>query len=279
MKNDARSASVQARCALTLLVCAFLPAAIAAASDPFRYRPGLRNSPGPRKLDARELEAVAKGLREKTGFLDLAFDEAGFLTLGDRARIHGGSALARRLVAIAVDMAQAVDLESARRSPEVSFARLANQTVLENRTTGQRIDACAIEIDFTDFAHLRGDRRALTAFDLGFVLLHELGHAVLGLRDSFNEAEGPGECEEYINAIRRELGLPVRQSYLAHVRYSTLPGSLPSQARAELYFADDAGANRRESILHWEAMRVGPIVSLSTIVRTATSRSQTAAAP
>ncbi|MDX2032518.1 MAG: hypothetical protein SF339_17720 [Blastocatellia bacterium] len=271
-------------CAFLAAVFSVWPALLMAMDDPFRFRPGLRNSPGARKLNARQLEAVAKSLREKTGFRELAFDEAGFLTLGDRTWHVGGSALARKMVAMAVDMAQAVDLEALNHSPEISFARMANQVSLENRTTHQRIESCSVQIDFTDFGHLQGDRRALAAFDLGFVLLHELGHAVMGLHDSFNEAEGPGQCEEHINAIRRELKLPVRQTYLARVRYVSLLKTSPSQGQAELLFAEEdgnapAGRAERPSLLRWAADRVGPIVNPATIVQTATPRSQTAAAP
>jgi len=40
-----------------------------------------------------------------------------------------------------------------------------------------------IEIDFADFDHLRGERKVLEAFDLGFAILHELCRAALELRD------------------------------------------------------------------------------------------------
>lgn len=270
--------------AVIVAVFSVWPALIIAMDDPFRFRPGLRNSSGARKLNARQLEAVVKSLREKTGFLEMGFDDAGFLTLGDRSRFAGGSALARRMLTTAVDMAQAVELEVLNYSPQISFARMANQLTLENRTTGQRIDSCSIQIDFPDFAHLRGDRRALAAFDLGFVLLHEMGHAVMGLHDSYNETEGPGQCEDYINAIRRELNLPVRLTYLARVRYISLLNASPVQGQAELLFAEDAGnapagRGERPSLLRWEADRVGPIVSYASIVQTATPRSQTASAP
>ncbi|MFN0086754.1 MAG: hypothetical protein ACKVX9_15295 [Blastocatellia bacterium] len=271
----------------SLTSCAFIaalfsvwPALIIAMEDPFRYRPGLRNSPGAKRLNAKQLDAVVNSLREKTGFREMAFDEAGFLTIGDRTRFSGGSALARRMLTTAVDMAQAVELEFLNRSPLIAFAQLTNHLSLQNRSTGQRIESCTIQIDFADFAQLRGDRRARAAFDLGFVLLHELGHAVMGLHDSY-DAEGPGQCEDYINGIRRELNLPVRQTYIAQVRYFTLLNSFPIEAHAELVFAEDAPGEKGEgrSVLRWEANRVGPIVSLSTIVRTATPRSQTASAP
>ncbi|MGH9768219.1 MAG: hypothetical protein ACREAB_12355, partial [Blastocatellia bacterium] len=74
---------------------ALFPSLLATAGDPFRYRGGLRNSPGERKLDAKQLDAVLTSLRDKAGFLEMCFDEDGFLTLGDRTKFSGGSGVAR----------------------------------------------------------------------------------------------------------------------------------------------------------------------------------------
>src|SRR5262249_48841067 len=79
-------------------LCALLPAMAAASGDPFRYRVGLRNSPGQYRLGAKQLDILLVSLREKTGFLDMTFDENGFLTLGDQTKFSGGSATARALL-------------------------------------------------------------------------------------------------------------------------------------------------------------------------------------
>src|SRR5262245_66108455 len=63
-------------------LCALFPLPPATAGDPFRYRGGLRNSPGERKLDPKRLDAVLTSLRDNAGLLDMRFDENGFLTLG-----------------------------------------------------------------------------------------------------------------------------------------------------------------------------------------------------
>src|SRR5262245_44932661 len=72
------------RCAQSLLVLAILyaPFALSASGDPTRFRAGLRNSGGSRSLGAKQLRAALERLRQETGFLEMRFDELGFLTLG-----------------------------------------------------------------------------------------------------------------------------------------------------------------------------------------------------
>lgn len=127
--------SIRARCvnagfALALL-CALAQFAFAAPADP-RYRAGLRNSDGERRLSARQLQKTLDSLRHKTGFLEMRFDEAGFLTLGDRTRIAGGSASARDLLIAAVDGDKLFELESHNYSPHVTFANLTLQVIYTN---------------------------------------------------------------------------------------------------------------------------------------------------
>ena len=244
----------------------FFPILLVKAVDQFRYRGGLRNSPGERKLNEKQLDAVIKSLRDKTGFLEMRFDENGFLTLGDQTKYSGGSSVARALISAAVKMRDAVDLESHPYSPQVAFARLAKPIAYLQYSLGTRIDVIPLEIDFSDLSKLRGDNQAVAAFDLGFVILHELGHAALGLRDASGDLQGLGECEELINRIRRELNLPERQTYIAQV-YSS-PVINPTQGStklAELIFARTVEKQGRMQIekfnLRWEASKVGPIAN------------------
>src|SRR5262245_9400463 len=242
-------------------IYALFPDQIVTGADQFRYRPGLRNSAGEKRLDAKQLETIAKSLREKTGFAELGFDRDGFLTLGDRTNFSGGSVSARELLIATIEMKNAIDLESVPRSSNVSFARISNQVRYESRATGAAIDTCTIQIDFSDFSLLSGDKPALAAFDPGFVIIHELGHAVLGLHDSYDSS--PGECEEMVNRIRRELNLPERQAYLAQV-YPVFPSSVASRAkRAELIFKNNVNGNPGSGAvfrLSWDAQRAGPIL-------------------
>jgi len=237
----------------------------ATADDSLRYRGGLRNSPGARKLNAKQLAAVLTSLRDRAGLIEMRFDENGFLTLGDRTKFFGGSAIARALLDAAATMGHAVDLESHMYSSNVAFARLAKPLAYQHFSSGAKIDVYPLEIDFSDFSRLRGDRPALAAFDLGFVILHELGHAALGLRDDADDPQGTGECEALINRIRRELNLPERQTYLAQTHMS--PNLTPTRGStkfAELTFARTVEKQGRMQIekfnLRWEASKVGPIL-------------------
>jgi hypothetical protein len=245
-----------------MLVGAFSDPVRAAIGDSSRYQGGVRNSLA-RALNAKQLDRLLKSLREKTGFLEMHFDEAGFLRLGDRIKIVGGSATARELLVAAVDRGRAIDLENHDHSSVVAFAQLGRSIVFTSLATGTKVDVYPIEIDFSDFAHLRGDKAVLAAFDIGFVVLHELAHAVLDLHDSFSETGGPGECEDYINRIRRELALPERQNYVARTfRIAYIALGKP-QPQAELLFArtvEQEGRARTQSFnLTWEADLVGAV--------------------
>jgi hypothetical protein len=258
---------VRAIAVLFATTCALFPHARAAAGDTFRYRGGLRNSPGERKLNAKQLDAVLTSLRDKTGLLEMRFDENGFLTLGDHTKFSGGSANARALLYAAASMAHAVDLEAHMYSSQVAFARLAMPIVYYHYTSGAKIDVFPLEIDFSDLLKLRGARQALSAFDLGFMILHEFGHAALGLRDVADDTQGLGECEALINRIRRELNLPERQSYVAQTHSNPAFGPNRGSTRlAELIFAravEKQGRMRIEKFnISWEASAVGPITSI-----------------
>jgi hypothetical protein len=241
--------------------------------DPLRYLGGLRNSPDAKKLNPKQLESIIKSLREKTGYEGMVFDENGFLNLGDRNQFKGGSETARALFAAAVDSNRSIDLECHDHSATVAFARLERAIVYQSRATGKTIEVYPLELDFSDFAKLRGDKRVIAAFDIGFVIMHELGHAVLGLRDPVNESEGPGECEDFINRIRRELNLPERQNYIARTRPIPFTPSSGTREHAELTFVNP-GKPQSFSLL-WEASMVGPI---KTVTTSAPKTARTAAA-
>lgn len=238
--------------------------------DPQIYRPGLRNSFVERQLSAKELTLVLTQLRHKTGFVQMRFDEAGFLTIDDRAQIVGGSAAARELLLAAVDGKKSISLQSHNRSPNVVFGRLGEGVRYIRWNSDVQIDLTPIEIDFADFNHLRGDRKAVAAFDPGFVILHELCHAALGLRDPVAGVNEAGDCESYVNRIRRELGMPERQQYAATAyRQTTFPSGSTVRI-AELIFAHTESGREPESraktkrlYLTWDAQRVGNIRLLS----------------
>jgi hypothetical protein len=247
--------------AALLLLCVAAEAVRAEGiKDPFRYRSGVRNGFGKFALSAERLGAVAASLREKTGFVELRFDEEGFLALGDRARVAGGSAAARDLVVAAVDGAKAFVLEDHHSSRQVSFAKLESAVVYQNMRTGQRMETRALLLDFSDFTNLRGERDVLAAFDVGFVVLHELAHGALGLSDAASPEDEPGDCETYINRVRRDLGLPERLRYAARHNVVSAGAELRDR-RAELFFARTVkkdGKSRLEyRYLSWSMAEVG----------------------
>lgn len=228
------------------------------------YAPGLRNSAVGHPLSVEEMLVVQTQLRQKTGFVQLHFDEAGFLKIENRSHIDGGSALARKLVLAAADSKKSINLQSHNRSLKVSFARLTRGINWANLRTGVQLDAEIIELDFDDFNHLHGDQKAVEAFDPGFALLHELGHAVLELRDSAPRAKTAGDCEAYINGIRRELGIPQRRHYTADLYRRARFQSGLTITVAELTFEEistsahtEKHGSSRRFYLRWDAQQVG----------------------
>lgn len=258
-----RRASV---CALFgVWVCVCLNVADGLANT--RFRAGLRNAPEQERLSVKQLQQVLQSLRDKTGWQGLFFDEESFLVCPEPAVFSGGSAAARRLLWAALNSKEAYDLEAHQHSRVVTFARLAPAIDFESRRTGAKIIAYPLQIDFADFQSLRGDGPALKAFDIGLVVLHELGHAVWHLRDALHAEDEPGECETYINLIRRELQLPERQNYLARVRPGTLNITAGTRLIAELFFARASGkpgqGKQDRFLLQWEAEMVGATTNLN----------------
>lgn len=273
-----RTGSLIGRLLLASVLSAMLAlTALASPGDPLRYQGGVRNSSGARRIEARRLSMIVKSLREKTGLVELAFDEDGFLRAGDTTRLIGGSETARRLLISALEGEAAFDLEIHNRSAEVAFARLSPPISYQSRTTGARIEVIPVEIDFADFERLNGDPQVLASFDVGMVLLHELAHGVLRLPDALGEEDKLGECEAHINQIRRELNLPERQHYTARLFERPSPIRRANTIQAELLFehapssstaSPSAGrAKRKQYILSWAAAEVGQIRNETSLPR------------
>ncbi len=229
-------------------------------SDPLTYRGGIRNHSGKYRLKEKELKRVLEDLASKTGLRELSFDVDGFLTLGNRAHFVGGSATARQLVIDAVDFSAQLILENHSYSQKVVFANLGASTVFANMRTKVQIEHQPIRIDFADFNKLVGPKEVRDSFDLGITILHELVHGVRKLHDSVNEMEEVGDCERYVNTIRKELGLPERQQYIA--RSQIIQSSVGWAVKiAELQFARTDFRNGQlktdEYKLSWDVNRVG----------------------
>ncbi len=217
------------------------------SSDTHLFRPGIRNSIIGRRLDTEEMNLVVAHLRHKTGFTRMRFDEAGFLRIDDRTQIAGGSKAARDLLLAAVDGENSINLQSHNHSPRVKFGRLNIAVTYSDWRSNRQINTVPIEIDFADFDHLRGHRRAVEAFDPGFVILHELSHSVFRLKDPEESGRAAGDCESYINRIRRELGMPERQIYAATAFRQMNFTSGPVGRIVKLVFVQSKPGRRHES--------------------------------
>lgn len=202
-----------------------------------RTEPGVKNSPTTDGMKFAEAERLAFSLRAISGLPELTFDERGILVLGNR--IEGGSDLARTLLRAALASDRAFEIESQEGSDAVVFGAFLSanfKTPDHKRGTVNKI-----QLDFHDFDELRGDPRLLEAFDPGFVFLHELAHGVWDLAD--DEHGGLGECETFINQIRRQLGLPERLSYFYKVRRQS------GVELGEMMFVQPAEGTRRRQAL------------------------------
>ena len=255
-----------------LVIISALPGVVDAATDPLRYQSGIRNSPGERRLTPKQLETLLISLRDKTGLPGLEFDDDGFLRLNDSTITAKGSLAARDLLFAALNGDLAFDLENHSRSIEVAFARCGSPISFQSRATGSQIEVIPLELDFADFQRLRGDKQVRESFDVGIVIFHELAHAALRLSDARTPEEGAGDCENYINQIRRDLGLPERQQYFARLIERNIGSTSGVTLKlAELLFQRKKTVDGRDKkeffLLQWEANLVGQIRSQGAITR------------
>jgi hypothetical protein len=160
-------------------------------------------------VSATQRQELIAALKSITGWSSLGFDQQGVLQVG-REPAANGSATARSLLGRAVDGDKVIVLEDASSRLDVAFCRVVEARWLTN--TGTRLPAFVVLIDFADFHEVIGDKEARAAFNVGWGVLHELDHVVSDSTDA-DEQGLLGECETHINAMRREIGLPVRADY------------------------------------------------------------------
>src|SRR5262245_35341952 len=238
------------------IVSALSLLAVANTTDPMHFRGGLRNSNSARGLSDQRLQTTLKSLRHKIGFLEMHFDQDGYLKLGDRGRITGGSSIARGLLISAVDGDRIFELEAYDCSPSVAFANIGESAIYTILATGARIEVRPIRLDFFDFAQLRGEREVLAAFDIGFAILHELAHGSLRLKDSVARTR-LGDCDEHINLMRRQLGLPERRDYSPIIQ--SIPTLSATIQEAELIFVLVSQKKTRRFYLRWDVQKVAAL--------------------
>lgn len=191
-------------------------------------------------------------LQKITGWTDLQFGNDGVLRKGNKQSV-GGSQRARVLLGRAMSAAYAIIIEDVSRDPAVVFSRARYAHV--RHPAPQTAPVFVIQIDFADFHHVTGDRMALQAFDLGWVVLHELDHIVNDSLDA-NYAWETGDCETHVNQMREECGLPVRQDYF----FTFLPtptDSVFARRFVRLAFEKEMGGTKNKFWLVWDADLVG----------------------
>ena len=206
---------------------------------------------GPRKL------GLVNKLRAITGWSSLTFDSEGVLRLGTDHPNHGSQG-ARELLTRAVNESRVIVIEDASSRADVAFCRVVPGRWLSNN--GVRLPAFVVLIDFADFGQLLGDAEARASFDVGWGLLHELDHVVNDSRDT-DEQGTVGECESHINAMRQEMGLPLRIDYFfSESLLRTDPNFGNKLVRLAFERYDSSSARQRRYWLAWDSTVVGGLI-------------------
>ena len=195
-------------------------------------------------------EELITRLRVITGISTLNFDNNGSLRLGEQT--DGGSESARTLLAQAVAGPSVIVLEDASSRSDVAFCRVVRGRWV--RGESNKPPAFVVLIDFTDFHQLSGDAEARAAFDVGWGLLHEIDHVVRDSEDA-RDAKSVGECEDHINRMRLEVGLPVRVDYFFSRTYLKADSNFNARY-VRLSFEREA----KRYWLVWDATTVGGLI-------------------
>jgi hypothetical protein len=193
-------------------------------------------------------------LRAITGWSELSFDDNGALQLTNTDPATG-SASARDLLSRAVSGDRVILFEDASSRKDVVFCSVVLGKFLRELSSDP--ETYIVLIDFDDFRQVIGDKQARAAFDVGWAVLHEMDHVVNGSEDPQHDTAA-GDCEAHINNMRRELGLPVRNSYF----FSFLPvkndGNLVSRfVRLGFDQVNGASSKTKRYWLIWDAAVVG----------------------
>ena len=215
-------------------LCWLSPWTNAYAQDlPYHFRPGIRISQT-KPVKTRELTGLIRELSWLSG-LDLKVDIDGAIHYNRNLPAAGGSVIARELLVKAIDSSDSFSVESDDHSTLVAFAQIES-TLSYTDEANRRHNDWIIRIDFADFAQLKGDADVLKAFNPGMNMMHELTHAILSLPDPEGPNDQLGLCERYLNLMRAELDLPLRQYYFPKTKFARSPASLSQILQGELHF-------------------------------------------
>ena len=195
-------------------------------------------------------EELARRLQAITGWAALDFNSNGALTIGD-ASARDGSSSARGLLNRSISGNRVIVFEDASSRKDVVFCRV----VLGKLDQAPNTEVHIVLIDFADFRQVSGDKQARAAFDVGWAVLHEMDHVVENSEDP--EDDVAGDCEDHINRMRRELGLPVRNTYF----FSFLPIRNDGNLISRFVRLGFKHANGKRYWLIWDAAVVGGLTS------------------
>ena len=151
---------------------------------------------------------LVASLRRISGYTALEFDPDGSLCLEDTS-VVGGSLEARLILASALSSQARFVIEDFSGCGGVTFGQAAPETIYEDK--GKRLKLWRLRLDFSDFEQMKACPQVRSTFDEGFTLFHELLHG-LGYEDPKSHSE-LGDCEQKVNLVRSELGLPLRERY------------------------------------------------------------------
>ena len=202
-------------------------------------------------------EELVTSLRAITGLTNLKFDATGVLRLDGEPSTRGSES-ARTLLSKALTGPNVIVIEDASSRSDVGFARVVRGRWLRGDSTNP--PAFVVLIDFTDFRRLSGDAEARAAFDAGWGLLHEIDHVVRGSEDS-KDAGIVGDCEDHINQMRLELGLPVRADYFFSRAYLNAdPNFSARYVRLSFERRNETSSETKRYWLVWDATTVGGLL-------------------
>lgn len=202
-------------------------------------------------------EELARRLQTITGWTELTFDAAGALNLGNVA-VRGGSTSARDLLLKTIAGNRVILIEDASSRKDVVFCRV----VLGRLDRDRSVEVYVVLVDFEDFQQVTGDKEARAAFDVGWAVLHEVDHVVQDSEDPKDDV--PGDCEGHINRMRRELGLPVRNSYFFKFLPIKNDASLISRFVRLGFEQEERGSSKTKRYwLIWDAAVVGGLTDFS----------------
>jgi hypothetical protein len=236
---------------LVIYFCLTVPSSVYGSDSRVMMREGVGQS---------VQEVLTSRLRNITGWSDLKFDANGSLRLGS-SEPATGSRGARELLLKAFAGPNLIVIDDASSSSDVVFCRVIRNRWI--REDASKPPVYVIQVDFSDFERVMGDKQARAAFNEGWGFLHELDHVVENSHDP-SDTHCVGDGEERINSMRREMSLPERADYF----FSPLPlqSARPLISRfVRLRFEQQEDSKRREYWLMWDASVVGGLAYERTI--------------